>query len=121
MARRGFTDIIVYLDDFLIIGATRELCQLAYDTLLQLLLDLGFSISYHKLVAPTQRLTFLGVQLDTAACTMTLPADKLAELLELVLEFQHKQRATKKQLQRLAGKLNWACGLWRPYVSAKNP
>ena len=109
MARRGFTDIIVHLDDFLIIGATQELCQLVYDTLLQLLLDLGFSISYHKLVAPTQHLTFLGIQLDTTACTMTLPADKLAQLLELVLKFQHKQRATKKQLQRLAGKLNWAC------------
>ncbi|KAL9955063.1 hypothetical protein ACROYT_G042667 [Oculina patagonica] len=109
MARRGFTDIIVYLDDFLIIGDTREQCQLAYDTLFQLLLDLGFSISDHKLVTPTQRLTFLGVQLDTTACTMTLPDDKLAELLEQVIEFQNKQRATKKQLQRLAGKLNWAC------------
>ena len=101
----------------LIIGATREQCQLAYDTLLQLLLDLGISISDHKLVAPTQRLTFLGVQLDTTACTMTLPDDKLAELLEQVIEFQNKQRATKKQLQRLAGKLNWAdrvvYGAWR--------
>ena len=57
MARRGFTDIIVYLDDFLVIGASREQCQLAYDMLLQLLLDLGFSISQHKLVAPTQAST----------------------------------------------------------------
>lgn len=109
MARRGFTDIIVYLDDFLVIGATREQCELAYDTLLQLLLGLGFSISDHKLIAPTQNLTFLGVQLDTTACTMTLPDDKLAELQALVIGFQNKQRANKKQLQRLAGKLNWAC------------
>ena len=42
------------------------------------------------------------------AGTMTLPADKLAELNTVVLEFQNK-RASKKQLQRLAGKLNWAC------------
>ncbi len=53
MVRRGFTDIIVYLDDFLIIGDTRKQCQLAYDTLFQLLLDLGFSISDHKLGTPT--------------------------------------------------------------------
>ena len=39
---------------------------------------------------------------------MTFPDDKLAELLVQVIEFQNKQRATKKQLQRLAGKLNWA-------------
>ena len=43
------------------------------------------------------------------AGTMTLPADKLAELHTVVLEFQNKKRASKKQLQRLAGKLNWAC------------
>lgn len=109
MARRGFHDIIVYLDDFLIIGASLEQCKLAYDTLLQLLVDLGFSISHHKLVLPTQRLTFLGEQLDTTDCTMTLPAGKLTELQDVVLEFQNKQRASKKQLQRLAGKLNWAC------------
>ena len=94
--------IIVYLDDFLVIGATREECQLAYDTLL--LIDLGFTLSEHKLVPPTQRLTFLGVELDTMAGTMTLPADKLAELHTVVLQCQNKQRASKKQLQRLAGK-----------------
>ena len=109
MAKRGFTDIIVYLDDFLVIGATQEQCQLAFDTLLQLLVNLGFSISQHKLVAPTQCLTFLGVQLDTTACTMTLPEEKLVDLQDLVIKFQNKQWASKTQLQRSAGKLNWAC------------
>ena len=84
MARRGFPNIIVYLDDFLVIGATREECQLAHDTLFQPLIDLGFTLSEHKLVPPTQRLTFLGVELDTG--TMTLPADKLVELHTVVLE-----------------------------------
>ena len=104
MARRGFTNI-VYLDDFLVIGNLRKQCQLVYDMLLQLLTDMGFTISEHKLVAPTQRLTFLGIQLDTTVCAMTLPA----ELKDLVIGFHNKQRASKKQLQCLAGKLNWAC------------
>ena len=34
MAKGGFTDIIVYIDDILVIGATWERCQLAYDSLL---------------------------------------------------------------------------------------
>ena len=58
---------------------------------------------------PTQRLAFLGVEPDTMAGTITLSADKLVELHTVVLEFQNKQRASKKQLQRLDGKLNWAC------------
>lgn len=109
MAKRGFLHVIVYLDDFLVIGATQAECARAYEVLLQLLTDLGFTISQHKLVPPTRQLTFLGVELDTVACTMTLPQEKLRECQALVSSFMHKRRATKNQLQRLAGKLNWAC------------
>ena len=52
MARRGFRDIIVYLDDFLVIGATYQECKEKYDVLLALLQDLGFTISWWKLVPP---------------------------------------------------------------------
>ena len=63
MARRGYRDITVYLDDFLVISATYQECKEKYDGLLALLQDLGFTISWRKLIPPTQRLTFLGVQL----------------------------------------------------------
>ena len=106
--RKGFEDVVVYLDDFLVIGATFEECQYAYNTLYKLLCDLGFTISKRKLVPPTRLLIFLGVQLDTASCTMSLPSDKLKEFHDVVLSFKKKSRVTKKQLQRLAGKLNWA-------------
>ncbi|KAL9978914.1 hypothetical protein ACROYT_G016498, partial [Oculina patagonica] len=109
MAKRGFHGIVVYLDDFLVIGDTQTECERAFRVLLELLQDLGFTISQHKLVPPTQRLVFLGVQLDTVDCTMTLPAEKLADLYNIISNFQNKRRATKNQLQRLAGKLNWAC------------
>ena len=69
IARGGFTDIIDYLNDFVVIG----------------------------------------VQLDTKACTMTLRTQTPSELQDLVISFQNKQHASKKKLQRLAGKLNWAC------------
>ena len=45
MAKRGFDTIIVYLDDFLIVGETKKVCQLAFDTLITLLQHLGFEIS----------------------------------------------------------------------------
>ena len=109
MAHRGFHDIIVYLDDFLVIAPTKEECESAYQVLLQLLQDLGFTISLKKLVPPTQCLTFLGVQLDTVTGEMALPLKKLMEFQSIIQEFQFKRRATKQQLQRLAGKLNWAC------------
>ena len=109
MERRGFKTIIVYLDDFLIVGETKEECQQAFTTLLQLLLDLGFQISWHKVIEPTQKLVFLGVELDTAHCEMALPPTKLTELHHVISRFLFHRRASKKQLQQLAGKLNWAC------------
>ena len=109
MARRGFESVIVYLDDFLVVAPTYEACQLAFSTLLQLLQDLGFSISWHKVIGPTQKLVFLGVELDTQQCKMALPQTKLDELRGIVSCFLSRLRANKKQLQQLAGKLNWAC------------
>lgn len=106
MERRGFKAIIVYLDDFLIIRETKEECQQAFTTLLQLLIDLVFQISWHKVIGPTQKLVFLGVQLDTAHCEMTLPPTKLTELHHVVSRFLSRRRASKKQLQQVAGKLN---------------
>ena len=109
MGRKGFNSMVVYLDDFLIIGETKEACQAAFDALLSLLQNLGFHISWKKVVYPTQRLVFLGVLLDTVQCSMSLPEDKLEALRSYLLEFSLCCRASKTQLQVLAGKLNWAC------------
>lgn len=106
MERRGFQMIIVYLNDFLIIGKTKEVCWLAFSTLLKLLRDLGCQISWRKVIGPTQKLVFLGVELDTLACEMSLPPSKMEELHRVVSAFLSRCRASKKQL---AGKLNWVC------------
>jgi len=109
MKRRGFDMIIVYLDDFLIIGKTYSECLQAYLLLMELLQELGFQISQHKLVPPSQCIIFLGVEIDSRSKTVSLPTAKLPEFRSLLAEFLHKSRATKRQLQHLAGKLNWAC------------
>ena len=54
-------------------------------------------------------LTFLGVLLDTLSQTMSLPEVKLVALQAVSEGFLHRHRATKRQLQSLAGRLNWAC------------
>ena len=109
MARKGFNAIVVYLDDFLIIGESQLACRAAFETLLSLLSNLGFQINWSKVVWPAQRLVFLGVLLDTVECTMSLPEEKLEALKSYLLEFSLWHRASKHQLQVLAGKLNWAC------------
>ena len=108
MARRGYPDTIVYLDDWLVIAPTKQLCQEIMTILLRLLRSLGFSISYDKVVTPTTVLTFLGIQLDTINMSLTLPSEKVTDLKQLLQVFHSKRHATLKQLQSLAGRLNWA-------------
>ena len=97
---------VVYLDEFLSIVESKEACQTAFDALLALLRNLGFSISWHKVVHPIQPLVFLGILPDTVECAMSLPAEKLKTLHKFLLEFSVRRRASKRQLQVLAGKLN---------------
>ena len=108
MARQGFNTILAYLDDFLIIGDSKHECELAYCELIHLLSELGFGINWEKAVAPTQRLTFLGIEIDTVFRQLCLPESKLCELRELLSDTLLKGSITKRDLQSLVGKLNFA-------------
>ncbi|KAI8496689.1 amiloride-sensitive sodium channel [Branchiostoma belcheri] len=113
MKRRGYHTILAYLDDFLIIGATYEECRLAFETLLELLQHLGFEINWHKVIFPTRRLTFLGIDIDAAERTLSLPVDKLNKLRTLLCDISGRKRVSKRDLLSLLGKLNWAAKVVR--------
>ena len=46
MARHGFRAVVNYLDDFLIIGSTKEECQRGLVTRINLLHYLGFAVKF---------------------------------------------------------------------------
>ena len=113
MARKGYTLLVAFQDDFLVIGRTYDECLEAWLALINLLLQLGFELSYKKLVAPTTCLVFLGIQFDTESCEISLPQEKLRDILQVTKSFLQRRRATKRQLQSLAGKLNFAAKVVR--------
>lgn len=113
MEKRGFPGIVAYIDDFLLVSESYEKCKEALYTLLGLVRQLGFNVSWNKVVGPSQRITFLGVDIDTSDCTLSLGKDKLADLDQKLHIFKNKARATRQQLQSLAGSLNWACQVVR--------
>ena len=108
MARRGFTATVAYLDDFFICAPTVNECATALSTLIRLLRQLGFRINWNKVVDPVQCITFLGIEIDSKSMTKRLPQDKLLSLKQELQAFTRRRRASKKQLQSLAGKLSWA-------------
>ena len=108
MLRRGYVGVIAYIDDFLLTAPTEKECEEMLLTLIRILRKLGFNISWKKVVGPTQHITFLGVDIDTQTRTLSLGPDKIKKLLNKLELFQHRKRASKQQLQSLAGSLNWA-------------
>jgi hypothetical protein len=113
LRRRGLCATVTYIDDFLIIAKTFEECREALNQLIRLVRSLGFYISWQKVVGPTQKITFLGVDIDTSTSTLSLGKDKLEKVKNELNKFVSKKRASKRQLQRLAGLLNWACQVVR--------
>ena len=108
MRSQGFT-VIAYLDDFLLIEDSYERCLESFNMLIDLLQTLGFSINWGKVVYPCQRLTFLGIEIDTISRRLTLPKRKIAEIRDILQLCLWKTKLTKWELQSLIGKLNCAC------------
>jgi hypothetical protein len=109
--------VVHYVDDFLFVvessdggAAAAALLQAA----LSLCIDLGIPMAADKTEGPTTCLTFLGIELDTEAMEARLPASRLLELQQLIVEWESKERASVKELQSLTGLLNFACSVVRP-------
>ena len=111
--------LVAYLDDFLIIGKTYEECREVMEHLMQLLRTLGFSINYSKVEGPKQKIVFLGVEINTREYTFSLPETKLRDLRNEVAHLMTVKQVTKRGLQSVIGKLNWAALLvygGRPHI-----
>ena len=111
LVRRGLTATVVYLDDFFIKADTFEDCLAALNLLISLLRKLGFNINWKKVVDPTTRITFLGIEVDSIAMCLRLPDEKLVQVRQELSRFLLRKRASKKQLQSLAGKLNFCASV----------
>lgn len=111
LKRHGLTATVVYLDDFFIKADTFEDCLNALNMTISLLRKLGFHINWNKVVDPCTRLTFLGIEIDSIEMCLCLPDAKLHQVRQELARFQGRKRASKKQLQSLAGKLNFCASV----------
>ena len=107
MRRRGFK-VCAYLDDFICCAKDKTTCTMAFNALITLLRQLGLRINWKKVVDPCQCLTYLGLEIDTVKGTLRLDQQKAIHIKQVIMDCMNKKRLSKRQLQSLAGKLNWA-------------
>lgn len=95
--------IVVYLDDLLILAQSAEEAAQHRDLTLRLLMSLGWLINGKKSVlTPAQRMTYLGVEIDSNNMTFSLGEDKLRKLRDATLEMLQKNRQRQLTLRQAA-------------------
>ena len=75
---------------------------------------LGVPVAPQKLVSPTTKLTFLGIEIDTVLSLLRLPADKLTRLRGMLTEWSKWWGCTKRELLSLIGSLHHAATVVKP-------
>ena len=99
---------INYLDD---LGGAEpeETAYTAFQNLRDILQKMGLQEAANKTVAPCTLMVFLGIEVNTATLTLTIPPEKWIEIQEILKKWQNYTCVSKKQVQKLAGSLNFAC------------
>ena len=119
---RGVRRALHYLDDFLLLGpADSPECKDALEITLATCESVGLPVAPEKTGGPTTCLTFLGIELDTVACQLRLPQDKLDNLHSSISQWMYsgrrrspKRSGSKRELLSLIGLLNHAAKVVRP-------
>lgn len=113
--RSGSANVVHYLDGFLFMGpAGSKLCHQLLATFQANSKELGVPLAQEKTEEPINKLTFLGIELDTVAQCSRLPPDKLDTLRALLERALSARKLTLRDIQELVGHLNFACRLVAP-------
>ena len=99
--------IVNYLDDFLFISYMIRMCNGLRKIFLDVCFVIGVPISAEKMVWATRLIVFLGILLDGETFTLSIPEEKRATAINLLGKMIAKRKATVKEIQQLAGLLNF--------------
>jgi hypothetical protein len=104
--RRINIRLVLYLDDFLLMGQSLDEILMARDSTIFLLESLGFVINYKKsILNPTQCLEYLGILVNSLEMTFSLPSRKVTHLTDICNQALIAESLTAQKLARITGKL----------------
>ncbi len=96
--------ILNYLDDWLILAQSRALLCEHRDMVLSHLSRLGLQVNREKSkLSPAQRISFLGMELDSVNLTARLSEERAQSMLRCLESLQRKRAVPLKHFQRLLG------------------
>ena len=82
MRQKGFV-MVDYIDDYIGMGIPSVMWA-SYNALIELMGELGLTISEKKLVPPSTQVTCLGILIDTVKGMLSIPPEKLHDITHAV-------------------------------------
>ena len=103
----------MYVDDMMCAADTIEQCRADMATAVSVFKWLGLKCNPDKQEGPARRITWLGHTIDTVDGTITLTADRRAELTRRTGELIAAGTARTKELESFIGKLGFCASVMR--------
>ena len=100
-----------YLDDFGGAEKTQGQAQRALHTLQHIMRDLGVVEAAHKICEPAQVMVWLGILFDSRSMEISIPPEKLKEIMAMLATWQGRLRATRQELQSIMGSLQFVASV----------
>ena len=95
---------MIYLDDLVIVGSTREISLEETDFVVHVLESLGFVVNRGKsMLVPSQMAEFLGFASDTVEMTVSLPERKIIRVLDQASCLRRKTQSAFRELAHFIG------------------
>lgn len=95
----------VYLDDIITLSPNKEKAVADHQTVRDLLSRLGLPVAEEKIQPPARTVEWLGINIDSANMTISIPPHKVQETLRVVNKYRARRSMTRKDLQSLIGRL----------------
>ena len=112
---KGASNVFHYVDDFVFIGPPgTDKCRADLQLFKDTCSDLGMLIAEDKTEGPATCLTVLGIEIDTLAMELRLPADKLARLSDTLQGWRGRRAGSHRDLESLVGLLQHSTQVVRP-------
>lgn len=108
MQRMGWAVTYALLDDFNIHEVDPMRCMLGWHFLCAILAHLGLVASLHKSSPPAQVMQTLGLEIDSRAMQIRLTQQRVEQLRQLVADFRDRRQCSKRELDQVVGRLQWA-------------
>lgn len=101
---------VIYLDDILLLGKTKEICHANIIRTKELLVSLGFIVNVEKSsLNPSQKCKFLGFMYDSRNFDVKLTQEKRKKILKLTNKFYIKETCKIRDFAQCIGVLVSAC------------